>query len=433
MKRIVLYIFSIILLITPAIKIEAQTINGMYNELNKLQTEQSKIANGKKLTESEIQQLKKEISNIEANITNTEQQITETEKEVKATENDIDIKKEETNQMLLYLQLKNSTGNSMLEYIFQAENYTDFIYRYSIVTRMSNYNTDLVNELKTLVAKLNKQKEELAKQEKELENQKQQQSNKLTTLNANMKQLTEEGTSIEDDIKSLRLDITKYEKMGCGKTEDTGACVLRIEEEKRRKEEAERKAREEAARKAANNNSSTSSSNSSSSVSSSGWHLPVSSAIVTSQFQVVRTDCYNCGGSSHRGIDLGVGEGTPVYAAASGSVAYVVTSGSSLSCGGIKVYLYHVVNGKLYTTVYMHLLRANVSYGQSVTPNTIIGYSGGRSTATRYGGYDYCTTGAHLHFGVASGQSVNKFNSNAFNPRNLSILTNAWDGARVYR
>ena len=122
-----------------------------------------------------------------------------------------------------------------------------------------------------------------------------------------------------------------------------------------------------------------------------------------------------------------------MYAAASGTVAYVVTSGTSMSCGGIKVYIYHIVDGRLYTTVYMHLLRANVSYGQTVTPNTIIGYSGGRSTATRYGGYDACTTGAHLHFGVATGNSVSSFNSHAFNPRNLSILTNAWNGARIYR
>lgn len=428
MKKIMIYIGLIILMIIPMKYVNAQTLNEMYSELKKLQTEQTKVANGKKLTESEITKLKTEISSIEANIANTESQISNTETEIKETETEIEAKKKETDQMLLYLQLKNAKGNSMLEYIFDAEDYTDLIYRYSIVTQMSDYNTTLVNELNALVEKLNSQKEELAKKEKELANQKQQQSTKLSTLNANMKELTVEGTSIEDDIKSLKLDISKYEKMGCAKTENTETCVLRIAEEQRKKEEAARKAAEEAAK-----NNSNSSSNNTTVTTASGWSLPVSSAIVTSQFQVVRTDCYNCGGTSHRGIDLGVSEGTPVYAAASGTVAYVVTSGSSLSCGGIKVYLYHIVDGRLYTTVYMHLLRASVSYGQIVTPNTIIGYSGGRSTATAYGGYDRCTTGAHLHFGVATGNSVSSFNTYAFNPRNLSILTNAWDGARVYR
>ncbi len=430
MKKILLYIGIISLIILPIQNISAQTLNDMYKELNKLQTEASKVANGKKMTESEINKLKKEISNIESNIENTESQINQKTEEIKETEKEIDTKKEETDQMLLYLQLKNAFSNSMLEYIFAANDYTDFIYRYSVVTRMSDYNTILVNELNDLVKKINSQKEELKEKQQELANQKQEQSSKLSTLNANMKELTEEGTSIEDDIKSIKLDINKYEKMGCSKTENTEKCILRVAEEQRKKEEEKRKAAEAAARASSNNNSNNSSNTT---VSSSGWNLPVSSAIVTSQFQVVRTDCYNCGGSSHRGIDLGVGEGTPVYAAASGTVAYVITSGSSMSCGGIKVYIYHIVNGNLYTTVYMHLLRANVSYGQTVTPNTIIGYSGGRSTATRYGGYDRCTTGAHLHFGVAYGNSVSSFNSNAFNPRNLSILTNAWDGARVYR
>ena len=435
MKKVITIIIILTSIIIPNKIVSAQTINDMYSQLKKLESEQSKVSNGKQMTETEIKKLKTEISNIEANIENTEKEIQKTETEIKETEEEINTKKEETNKMLLYLQLKNATGNSLIEYVLQAENYTDLIYRYSIVTRMSNYNTDLVNELKELSNKLNSKKEELAKKETELANQKQQQGAKLATLNANLKQLTEEGTSIEDDIKSLRLDISNYEKMGCGKTEDTGKCTLRVAEERRKKEEEARRAAEEAARRASSNNNNSSNNNSSSStvVSSDGWHLPVSSAYVTSQFQIVRTDCYNCGGSSHRGIDLGVGEGTPVYAAAAGTVAYVVTSGSSLSCGGIKVYLYHVVNGRLYTTTYMHLLRASVSYGQYVTPNTIIGYSGGRSTATRYGGYDYCTTGAHLHFGVASGNSVTYFNSNAFNPRNLPILTNAWDGARVYR
>lgn len=432
MKKTIKFLIITIVLLIPFSNIYAQTLNEMYNELKKLESEQAKVTSGKLLTESEIKKLKTEISEIEAKIEKTEENIKETELEIGNTEKEIETKKDETDQMLLYLQIKNARDNSMLEYIFQAKDYTDFIYRYYVVTQMSDYNNDLVKELNILVKKLNNQKEELSKEEKELASQRQEQSNKLSQLNANLKELTEEGTSIEDDIKSVKLDINKYEKMGCGKTEDTEKCVLRIAEEKRKKEEAERRAREEAARRAANNSSS-SSSTQTRVVSSDGWHLPVSSAVVTSQFQVVRTDCYNCGGSSHRGIDLGVGEGTPVYAAASGSVAYVVTSGSSLSCGGIKVYLYHIVNGRLYTTTYMHLLRATVSYGQSVTPNTIIGYSGGRSTARRYGGYDACTTGAHLHFGVASGNSVNKFNSNAFNPRDLSILTNAWDGASVYR
>ena len=64
--------------------------------------------------------------------------------------------------------------------------------------------------------------------------------------------------------------------------------------------------------------------------------------------------------------------------------------------------------GKKYTTSYFHLLKfgegINVNTkNKVVTTNTVIGYVGGYSTSTAHGGYDSCTTGAHLHFGVANG------------------------------
>ena len=44
-----------------------------------------------------------------------------------------------------------------------------------------------------------------------------------------------------------------------------------------------------------------------------------------------------------------------------------------------------------------------MNLGDVVTQDTIIGYVGGYSTGKNHGGYDSCTTGAHLHFGVAKG------------------------------
>ena len=73
------------------------------------------------------------------------------------------------------------------------------------------------------------------------------------------------------------------------------------------------------------------------------------------------------------------------------------------------------VNGIPYTTVYLHLLRISVSVDQVVTPQTKIGEVGGYSTQS----YDNCTTGAHLHFGMAYGHNAYNFNANSFNPRNI--------------
>ena len=67
------------------------------------------------------------------------------------------------------------------------------------------------------------------------------------------------------------------------------------------------------------------------------------------------------------------------------------------------LYVDVMVNGVAYTTYYYHLLRFNVNVGDVVSQGTILGWVGGWSTSTAHGGYDYCTTGAHLHFGVAKG------------------------------
>ena len=43
----------------------------------------------------------------------------------------------------------------MLEYVFEADSYTDFIYRYEVVKQLSNYNTGLINEFEQLIIELN--------------------------------------------------------------------------------------------------------------------------------------------------------------------------------------------------------------------------------------------------------------------------------------
>ena len=76
-------------------------------------------------------------------------------------------------------------------------------------------------------------------------------------------------------------------------------------------------------------------------------------------------------------------------------------------CGGYQVYIESVVDGKVYVMLYAHLLSYNVKLYQSVTNQTIIGYSGGYSTSAKYGGYDTCTFGAHLHYSVSEGNWTN--------------------------
>lgn len=93
----------------------------------------------------------------------------------------------------------------------------------------------------------------------------------------------------------------------------------------------------------------------------------------------------------HSGVDIGAREGTPVHAAAPGTVVLAGEHGDR----GIAVVLDH---GQEIRTHYGHLSRVSVTHGQQVVRGALIGYTGntGRST------------GPHLHYEiVVKGRPVN--------------------------
>lgn len=85
----------------------------------------------------------------------------------------------------------------------------------------------------------------------------------------------------------------------------------------------------------------------------------------------------------HDGIDIGVGSGTPVAAAAGGTVTMATWYGGY----GKSIRIDH---GNGLVTMYSHLSGYEVSVGQTVEIGEIIGYSGNTGNST----------GAHLHFTV---------------------------------
>lgn len=94
----------------------------------------------------------------------------------------------------------------------------------------------------------------------------------------------------------------------------------------------------------------------------------------------------------HTGVDVGVGLGTPVSAAAGG---VVVLAGTNVVGGRVVGYGTYVViahGGGLYT-LYGHLSRLDVAAGDHVAAGQVIGLSGSTGNST----------GPHLHFEVRLG------------------------------
>lgn len=97
-------------------------------------------------------------------------------------------------------------------------------------------------------------------------------------------------------------------------------------------------------------------------------------------------DFYGTGGYMHTGVDFGAPCGTPVYAAASGTVT--VGGWTNLGGGNTVMISHGVIQGNSLTTVYYHNSSVAVSPGQQVSQGQLIAYSGSTGNST----------GCHAHF-----------------------------------
>ena len=124
------------------------------------------------------------------------------------------------------------------------------------------------------------------------------------------------------------------------------------------------------------------------------WPLPVAGAI-TSQFGH-RVDPITGEVSSHTGTDIACAEGTPILAAADGTVT--VANGLD-SWGGSYGYYIQIDHGGGLETLYAHCSSICVTTGQQVQSGQVIGYVGHTGRAT----------GSHLHFEI----HINKIRKDA--------------------
>ena len=158
MKKYKVFLLSLMSFFILCNGVKATTLRDLYNDLSALEKSYAAAQKKANMTQAEMNNVKASIASTEAEIRQAQQDIVQAESDIAKSEKDIAAKKEETNQMLLYLQLTSSKGNSMLDYVFEADDYTDFIYRYSVVTQMTDYNQGLVDELNNLIKSLNSKK-----------------------------------------------------------------------------------------------------------------------------------------------------------------------------------------------------------------------------------------------------------------------------------
>lgn len=317
------------------------------------QEKQNKIAKSKE----EVEQVKKNIASIESQITDAENQIKTLESEIEKSNKEIENKKEQSKKIMKYFQIINS-GNTYLEYIFEANSVTDMIYRVAVVEQLTEYNQNVVKELNELIKQNKMKKEELAKK-----------SNELSELR---KKLEEEKSRIEQDIEktegtlpSTKDQMAQYQQLvnyfkgkGCKSNDVIGVTC--------------------AVSKQINSKPNSSSSN----IGSGNYIYPVNGGRFTQGFT---------GKSGHKGWDIAASCGTPIYAIADGKVFYT-GNGKDLS----HAYMVMIDHENGVYSQYAHVLsNIPVSQNQPVKKGQVIAYVGSTGNST----------GCHLHLELSEGCS----------------------------
>ena len=333
--------------------VKAKTLNDLKDELEKSKEEYNKNKEEQKLTENQMATVNSNIKQAQSDIKQASTDIEKISGEIAKLNEEIELKEKEIKKIINFHEIANG-DSAYLEYVFGAQDFTDMIYRSAVVEQLSKYNDELVkkfneqiNENKNKQEELKKKQEELAKKQKELEEQ-------YNNLGNNLADLVDIKVDLEDSIKMQEDLIKEYEKMGCGLNEEFSTCLKRIN----------------------------------TLPPDTKFWRPLQSGRITSRFGY---RILNNSGDNHEGLDIGTPTGTPVYSIANGVVVATYAVGGT----GNAVYVRHTVNGRRYTSIYMHLSRYNVKLGDVVTKDTIVGYSG--CTGQCYG--------AHLHLGMLTGHA----------------------------
>ena len=348
--------------------------------LGDLRREYESLLSEKNSYDQKTEEAKAEIARKQAAIKEAEEEITIAEDEYDAAElaiiesnEKIASLEEETKKVLLYMQQMQGQ-NAYVEYVSGASSMTELIMRVEAVNQVTAYIQDTTKNLEEEIKKNEELKVELEEKKQNLIKEIDSYEATIAKQYENIDEYSEFSLDLETQVKNAK-DRYDAAKKTCQATVGSTSDDVLL-------------------------------SSCSSVPINGGWLKPLNYGVVTSA-QGYRT--HPVTGQKykfHAAIDIGGNaEGTPVYAAAAGVVSGIARR---TSCGGNKVYIQVYIDGKYYTTYYYHLLNINVNVGDVVTQETVIGTVGGGSTSTSRGGYDACTTGAHLHFGVAEGWYSNE-------------------------
>ena len=334
---------------------EKEKYEQIENNKDKAQAQKQSLKNQQTIILDQIAQAMEQIDQKNVEIMNQEQVIAEKQA-------DIDQRWGDFKERMQAMQVMHDSGAVAM--ITSAQSLYDLLTFSTTLQQISQKDTEVLEEMNAQKAELEAEKQELEQAKADLESAKAALDEKSSQLSANIQAQDATISKLDADAKVQEQVVAEKQKLA---------------------DEAEA-AYEQWVRENA-------SSGSGQCAEGFIWPLP-SAGRVTTEFGGTQ----NVNGiisTGHKGIDIAIAGGTPIYAAHNGTVA--ATTGHS-SYGNVVM----IDNGDGISTLYAHMQTAAiVGVGQTVTQGQVIGYVGSTGNSS----------GNHLHFEV-------RVNGVRQNPRN---------------
>ncbi|MBR3943417.1 MAG: peptidoglycan DD-metalloendopeptidase family protein [Clostridia bacterium] len=356
--KLLILSFSMVYVLSFSIS-AAPSKSKVQQDIQAIQAQKSEILKQAEQKETDISELQQEINTLQFDIDQYGVKIAQSQKELDAAK---EKEKKQRETMKLRLRVMYEDNNTTyLNLILSGGSLTDILSRIEIIRQMSDYDRNMVENLKKLQLEIAYKKEELEKEQQTLTERKAAIEEKKATLVA-------EKAALDGLIAKL------------GAQESAKFAELRrIEEEERAMQ---------ALIQAQGSHSATSQI-----VGNGKFGYPTGNTTITSPYGYRIHPIYGTR-KLHAGIDLPASTGSPIYATADGKV---ITAGWVSGYGNTVI----IDHGGGVTSLYAHNTSLNVSVGQTVKRGARIASAGSTGNST----------GPHCHFEIRlNGSPVNPMN-----------------------
>lgn len=360
--------------------------NEAKEKADKAKGESEELKQQKEQAETERQTLAAQLDTLLGEIDVIEEKIFNKEEEISLKEDElIQARVDENDQyesMKKRIKYMYENGNAQfVEILFEAKDLSDFLNKTEYISTISDYDRDMLTKYQKIVKQVEEQEAALQKEQQEMEAMQDELIAKQGSLQTLLASKENEIDGLKEEINANAERVKKLE-----------AAAQAAADAARKKAEAEAAAKEAAARK---NAAVSSGASSEIVVSGNGTftHPCPGYTRISSTFGYRKAPLRGAS-TNHKGTDFAAPTGTPIYAAADGTVTSARYSGNA----GNMIVINH---GNGLQTYYMHCSRIFVSAGTKVSKGQHIGAVGTTGNST----------GPHLHFQVMSGgRPVNAMN-----------------------